>query len=369
MQLLIVTGFSQLTHSSVAVASACHAARQGRRVLLASVGPAHMAGSLLGQRLGPRPLELEPNLAAMEVGAIDEVGARWDDVRPTLRSGFAARLREIGPEEIPSFPGMDAIGGLLVAEKARQTGRFDLVVLDGPSPDGLVRALTLPDVLRWFIRLVFGLDRGPGRSRTSQETAIIPAAILAPTAVAPLQDLRIELEAQRARLDSSTGTRVRLVVAPEELELPPVRAILTALGLYGMAADEVIVTGQPEQVSAESRSEFSPETSIARPTLRVTPITVGPTDRDTWAARGAAIYGADPVYDPARSPRPAAAEREVKLLVPFLDSKTLDIALASEEVVVQLGPLRRHVLLPGIATGGGLRAKVDPKEVLRLWVE
>ncbi|HMQ35007.1 MAG TPA: ATPase, partial [Chloroflexaceae bacterium] len=82
-----------------------------------------------------------------------------------------------------------------------------------------------------------------------------------------------------------------------------------------------------------------------------------------------ALYDDGEVLDPAAPARPAANEREVRLAIPFLDAKLLDIALASEEVVVRHGQLRRHVLLPGLVSGGRLRAKVDPDEVLRLWVE
>lgn len=369
MKLLVISGFSQLQQSAVALASACHAARRGQRTLLASVGPAHILGTLVGQSLGPRPLELEPHLAAMEISTIDEVGNRWDEVRPSLRTGLAARVRDIAPEELPSFPGMDAIGGLLVAEKARQLGRFDLVILDGPPHDGLIRALTLPDILRWLLRIAFGLDRGPGRSRSSQENALIPASLLAPGMAAPLQDLRVELESQRARLDSSTGTRVRLVASAEELAMSGVRTALSGLGLYGMATDEVVVLGDRTLVSEEVRREFSSETSKARPMLRFGQIATTPAIRDEWALRGAALYQDGEVFDPANSPRPVSTEREIKLAIPFFESKDLDIALASEEVVVRLGQLRRHVLLSGLATGGRLRAKVDPDEVLRLWVE
>ncbi|PDW04115.1 ArsA family ATPase [Candidatus Viridilinea mediisalina] len=369
MNLLIFSGFSQILQSAAALASACHAARRGQRVLLVSVGPAHLSGALLGQNLGPRPLELESHLAAVEVNPLDEIGSRWDEIRPSLRSGITARLRDLGPEEIPSFPGMDAIGGLLVAEKARQMGRFDLVILDGPSAEGLIRTVSLPDVLRWFTRLIVGLDRGPGRSRSSQDAAMIPAALLPPSAFAPLQDLRVELEAQRARIDAATGSRVRLVVTPDELAMPGVASSLTSLGLYGMAVDELIVAGELADVPESLRETYSLEASNVRPQLRIGPLAASITDRDTWALRGAHLYDDGDVCDPAIKPLPPAGDRELKLYIPFLDPKTLDIALTNEEVVVQLGPLRRHVLLPGIVTGGRLRAKVDPVEVLRLWVE
>lgn len=366
MRLLIFSGHSLLQQSAAALATACHAARRGQRVLLASTGPSHLVGALLGQSLGPRPLELEHNLAAMEISAIDEVGQRWESVRQGLRGGLVGRLRDVGPDEMPSFPGIDAVSALLVAERARAAGRFDLLVLAGPQPDALSRALTLPDVLRWLVRLIFGLERGPGRSRLSQETAIIPAALIAPSMTAPLQDLRVVLEEQRAALDAAAGTRVRLVVPPEELRLPPLRADLQALGLYGLAVDEVLAPDPHGHLDEAARAEFSPANGRSRPALRSGPLPTAPTDRDSWALRGAALYNDGDVIAPAQA-RPADG-RELRLHIPFLDPKALDIAVASEEVVVRIGSLRRHVLLPGVADGGRLRARVEG-ETLRLWVE
>jgi anion-transporting ArsA/GET3 family ATPase len=368
MRLLIFSAHNRLLQSAAAIATAAHAARRGARVLLASVGPSHITGALLGQALGPRPLELEPNLAAIEVSPLDEIGQRWEAVRPTLRGGLVGRIRDLGADELPAFPGMDAVAALLVAERARDTGRFDLVVADGPAPEELARSLTLPDATRWVVRLIFGLDRGPGRSRSSLETAIIPSAILAPSATGPLQDLRVVLEEQRSRLDAATGTRVRLVATPEELHLPAIRQSLQSFGLYGLASDELVVAGELTEVDDPPRHEFAPETGRFRPTLRVGPLPATPTDRDGWALRGAALYRDGDIYNPAAPARPPTGEREARLYIPFLDPKSLDIALASEEVVVRLGSQRRHLLLPGITEGGRLRAKVEG-ELLRLWVE
>jgi anion-transporting ArsA/GET3 family ATPase len=367
MRLLIFSGHTMLQQSATALATACHAARRGQRVLLASTGPGHLIGALLGQNLGPRPLELEPNLAAIEISPVDELSERWNKIRPTLRSGLAARLRDIGSDELPSFPGMDAVSAILVAERARETGRFDLMVVDGPPPDSLIRAIALPDSMRWLLRLIFGLDRGPGRSRASQDQALVPSALIPPSTFAPLQDLRVEFEENRAHLDAATGARVRLVASPAELHLPPLRNDITALGLYGMAVDEVVVAAEPAAVSTEIRQVFSHKAGPQRPSLRIGPLVAAPADRDEWALRGATLYHDGDIGAPAAA-RPAAAERELRLTIPFLDAKALDIAVANEEVVVRLGQLRRHVLLPGLSEGGRLRARVEG-EVLRLWVE
>jgi anion-transporting ArsA/GET3 family ATPase len=367
MKTLIFSAHNQLLQSAAAIATATHAARRGERVLLASVGPDHILDAMIGQSLGPDALRLEENLAAIELDPLGEIGKRWEAIRATLRGGMVGRLRSITAEELPAFPGLDAVGALLLAERAAQSGRYDLIVADGPSPDALTGAMTLPDGARWVIRLIFGLDRGPGRSRSSLEQAIVPAAIIAPSAVAPLQDLRLELEETRARLDAATGSRVRLVVSPEELRLPALRRALQTLGLYGIASDELLVAGEPRGVE-ELRQEFYPAKPAPRPALRFAPLPTSPANRDEWALRGATVYRDGPVFDPDAPPIPAANPREARLAIPFLNPQTLDIAVINEEVVVQLGPLRRHLLLPGLSDGGNLRAKVEG-ETLRLWME
>jgi arsenite/tail-anchored protein-transporting ATPase len=366
MRTLIFTGQSQLEQSAAALAGACHAARRGRRVLIASVGPAHLLGGLLGQSLSARPLQLEPNLAAVEIGAIDEMAARWETVRPSLRSGLASRLRDLGSDELPMFPGIEAVASLLILERARLSQQFDLLVLDGPSQAALTNALTLPDVLRWAVRLIFGLDRGVGRSRTSQENAIIPAALIAPNLTAPLQDLRVLLEEQRQSLLPSAGTYVRFVAGASELELPAVEQGLTAIGFFGLATDQLLINTEHSQLDPAVVQRYRPTAGQQRPLLRATRMETTPADRDTWALRGAAIYRDGDVVD--SEPQPTASTRELRLHVPFLNAKSLDIAVANEEVVVRLGQLRRHLVLDGISEGGKLRARVEG-ETLRLWVE
>ncbi|MEI7644134.1 MAG: ArsA-related P-loop ATPase [Chloroflexales bacterium] len=366
MRLLIFSGHTMLQRSAAAIATACHAARRGQRVLLASTGPSHLIGALLGQNLSSRPLELEPNLAALEISPIDEIGARWDQLRPALRNGLVSRLHDISSDELPSFPGMDAISALIVSERARQTGHFDLLVVDGPAPDSLFRGLALCDAARWLLRVTFGLDRGPGRSRTSQDAALIPSALIPTSTIAPLQDLRTEFEEYRARLDAAAGARVRFVTSPEELRLSPLRSDLSTFGLYGVGVDELVVPAEPAEVSFETRQIFGHEGGHARPALRIEPLATTPADRDTWALRGAILYRDGDINVPPAHVH--VVERELRLAIPFLNAKALDIAVANEEVMVRLDQIRRHIILPGLSEGGKLRARVEG-EILRLWVE
>lgn len=368
MRLLIISGQGNILQSAAALATAGQAAATGLRVLLASTGPTHLLGQLMGEELGARPRLLTPNLAAMEIVALDEMADRWGTLGQNLRGGFTGRLREIGGDELPNFPGLDEVGALLVADHAKRSGRFDIVVLDGPPFDYLVRALALPDVLRWLVRLIFGLDRGAGRSRSSQEAALLPTTIIPPNLIAPLQDARVALERQRDWLDAATGTRVRLVIPAEELMFPPVRQAMRGLGLYGMEVDMVLARGTESMVDEATRAAFA---SLAL----YDPLPLTPTDLAGWTERGAQLYGQraagldlPPNTREFVAPASETEPRELRLHIPFLEPGALDIAVANEEVVVRIGQFRRHLLLPALVKGGKLRAKVEG-EILRLWVE
>jgi anion-transporting ArsA/GET3 family ATPase len=369
MRVLLIAGQGTSLQTAAALATACHTAQTGLRVLIVSIGPSHRLGMLIGRSLSSHPLELEPNLAAMEIGAIEEIGQHWDAFRPGLRGGLAGRLREIGSDDLPSFPGMDEFSALLIANRAISSKRFDLTVFDGPTIDSLLRVLALPDTIRWVVRLIFGLDRGPGRSRSSQESALIPATIIAPNAIGPLQDMRVLLEEQRANIDASSGSRVRLVLDAEDMMLPSLRNALSGLGLYGLKVDTILVRGEEGAIDETTQKQFGTATTDLRPPLLVDELPQSPTNLSGWAERGAALYGKRSeglAWPPAQPPAPA--QGNLHLSIPFLDGRSLDIAVINEEVVVRMGQFRRHVLLPGLASGGKLRARVDG-DTLRLWVE
>lgn len=369
MQLLIVSGQSHLLQSAATLATACYAAQTGLRVLLVSTGPTHMLGQLIGQELGGRPLELQENLAAMEMVAVDTVVERWDGVQQNARGAMPTRIRSIGSEELPVFPGLDLVALQMVAERAMRSERFDLMVVDGPSPESLMRELALPDSLRWMVRLIFGLDRGPGRSRRSQETALLPAALIPAevTGLGSVQNLRVSMDESRSKfLDARSGTRVRLVMNAEELPMAALRQTLNGLGLYGMEVDTLIVRGSAGLVDKETLQTFD---SL----LLFDTLSTGATTLAEWSERGAQLYStrANGLALPEAHIETAAGQenqRELVLHIPFVKAKELDVAVASEEVVVRLNQFRRHILLPGLVDGGNLRAKVEGTR-LRLWVE
>src|SRR6266508_639234 len=193
-QVLIFTGSAGPGIAIAAAATGLRAATAGRRTLLLSLGSAHSLGALLGVAVGGTPTQIAPGLDALAIDGPADLSAAWEQGRAQL----PPQLAQIAGDELPLPPGVEMLFGLLRLDEL--ASRYDLVALDAGPHDLLLRALALPDGLRWAVRLLFGLDRGPGRSHASVVGALLPTSFMPADALGHVQELRVHAERLRALL-------------------------------------------------------------------------------------------------------------------------------------------------------------------------
>ncbi len=154
-RMLIVSGKGGVGRSAVAAMLGLSLARQGRRVLVATVGPDDRLAWMLGaDRLGTTPQQVEPNLYIQRVVArvcIREYGAL---MLKSKRLAGAVFDNKIMRRLMRSIPGLDdfAVVGKLWHEACRaQT--FDTVIFDGPATGHLRYILGLPRTILETIKV------------------------------------------------------------------------------------------------------------------------------------------------------------------------------------------------------------------------
>jgi len=354
MQTLIFTGAAPAA-AIAAAASAAAAAAQGQRALVASFGPAHPAAALAGGALAPQPRPLAPGLDLWTLDALGDLGGIYSALR-ALSSGGPA----IGADELPVIPGSDLFLG--VAGLRRLADQYDVACVDAGPPEALLRALAVPDTFRWVVRLLLGLDRGPGRSPASLARALIPTGLIPfPLEwVGQVQDARVNLERLRDETIDPAAVRVRYVLRPDRAGLDEARVALPALQLFGLAVD-ALVAGPllPDGAEAAGLGELAAEQAAAveesvalfapRPLLRL-PAAPTPADAAALAPVGAALYaGAGPLDVPAPAPPlrlGGPPDPFVAMSLPGLPREALGLTLSGDELIVRAGPFRRHILLP-----------------------
>jgi anion-transporting ArsA/GET3 family ATPase len=357
-KILVFTGNASPGIATAAAATAVHAASQGRRTLLFSLAPAGSLGALLGAAVGAAPVAIAPNLHALAIDGPGDLATLWEQNRARLPSP----LGQIAGDELPLLPGLEMLFGLIRLRDL--ASRYELVALDAGPHELLLRALGLPDGLRWAVRQLFGLDRGPGRSSASVARAALPTSFMPADALASVQDLRVQAEQLRGLLNAP-GASARYVLRPDQAALEEARLAIPAMQLHGLAVPALIAGPLlPEGLEQTPLAALvAGQTAIRvqaaelwanRPLARLAQH-AGEPDLAALEAIGTELAGAA-----AAEGRPIAetwqGQPAVAIELPGLPKNALQLTLSGDELIVRIGAYRRHMLLPERLRGGAIKA-------------
>lgn len=373
MRTLLFTGNGGQGIGLAAAATATAAARAGQQTLLVSIGPSHGLSTLFGIGDASSPVPITPNLHVWTLDVSHHVSVLWEQMRGRLGMKMA-----IGGDELPLVPGLDLLLGL---EQLRQQqrhdagGTYDLLIVDAGPHDMLLRTLSLPDSFRWGVRLLFGLDRDPGRNSASLNQALVPLALLPFDWFDQLQAARVQLEDVRDRVLDGRTTTIRYVLRPDMVGLEEARLAIPALQLHGLTV-EALVAGpllpdhtEDAQLVPLVQSQHAVMLDAAeiwplRPLLRLPwyADVPGTAALAALAALGTALY-ADHAPDMRYITVPAIEQRNddapfIAIDLPGLRREALRLTLSGDELIVSVGPYRRHILLP-VALRGSSNVKAS----------
>ncbi len=327
-----------------AAAAALRLADGGQRTLLIGLSSPDALAELLGVPVGPEPSQVLAGLDALALDPAAELDRAWEEGRRAM----PPQMARLTGDELPLLPGMGALFGL---RRLRELApRYQRVVVDAGAHDALLQVLGLPDTLRWAVRLLLGLDRGPGASVASQTRALLPASFLPVEMIDRVQQIRVEAEHLRAEL--LRASQAVYVLRPDAPALAEAQLALPAIQLHGLPV-VALAAGPllPAQVSAgallgrqERLLERVAATWPGRPLLRL----------EAQAAEGLeAVRGLAARLDlfpsaPAEPPllETFGGEPALAIDLPGLPQGALKLTLSGDDLIVRIGPYRRHVLLP-----------------------
>jgi anion-transporting ArsA/GET3 family ATPase len=347
------TGISSYDIALAAATTAIQSAQSSGKTLLFILGPSRAAQSLLGISAASELQSAAPGLDVLSFDGANAISALWSQGRASMPAPFA----RISSDELPLLPGFDL---LLVLQRLTELAPiYDRTIVDAGPADALVRALGLVDGLRWGVRLLFGLDRGPGKSSASVSSAFLPTSFLPPDVVNGAQDLRVAADQARAKLLDPSHTNACYVLPANSANLPEARLAIPALQLQGLVVARVLVGPllptdlgdlrllgrvSHEQQALEHARQIWSNRVIEFPLLENT-------DQSSLQTLGASIL---PYLQSAAQPPVRFQHNGLPAVVadlPGLDRAQLKLTLSGDELVIETGPYRHHLLLPEALRG------------------
>lgn len=165
-KLLLVAGKGGVGKTTVSCSIASSHAAHGERTLLVSTDPAGSLADALRSPVGPEPVEIAPNLHAVQLDAdreLESLREEYADELEKLLDSIAGGVdlafdREVMERLLDLAPtGLDEIMALVRVPELMDTGEYDRVILDTAPTGHLLRLLELPDLIRGWLDAIFGV--------------------------------------------------------------------------------------------------------------------------------------------------------------------------------------------------------------------
>ncbi len=351
-----------------------------------SVDPAHSLGDSFGlpgdlfHGSTSEPLTMRPNLDIFELKIQKEVKRYWGDIAQYITSVLRTTgLSGVEAEELAIFPGMEEISALMYVNLYRKEGKYDVIVLDCAPTAESIRFISMPRTLDWYMKHVFPMQRNLFKAVRPIANRISPVELPSDSYFGNILDLFRRLEGVDQVLEDPAVTSVRLVTNPEQMVMRETQRAYVYFSLHGMTVDDIIVNRvMPEGVGggeffakwreSQQRVLGEIETYFQPLNVRQVPLfteeVVGMERLDRLAQ---AAYGVD--EDPSLALRTersytfektAEARYVVKMHMPFAQKGEIGLFKKNDELVVEIGSLRRHIGLPATMIGlTPTRARLD----------
>jgi arsenite-transporting ATPase len=275
---------------------------------------------------------------------------------------------------------MEELSAMMYVNQFRREQSYDVIVLDCAPTAESMRFVSMPTTLEWYMKHIFPFQRGLLRAVRPIANRVSPVELPPDNYFANIQDLFGRLDGISELLEDPKITSIRLVTNPEKMVLRETQRAFVYFSLHGLTVDEIIVNRVlPQEVTDSFFQEWrtSQAKMLAEIEAYFAPVRVKRVPLFTHEVLGKerleevrrALYKDD--EDPAAVSRTEApytffkrdvGHYEVRLRLPFATKGEVGLFKKGDELVVEIGTLRRHIGLPSsMATLSPSRAILENK--------
>ncbi len=384
MRVLLFSGKGGVGKTSLSAATGVRLAELGHRTLVMSVDPAHSLADAFDLEAGlfnakpAEPCRISERLWIHEVNIQKEIKRHWAQIWSYISSLLrTSGLNEVEAEEMAIFPGMEELSALLYVNQWHKEKRYDVIILDCAPTGESLRFVSMPTTMKWYMQHIFPFQRGFLKAVRPIANRVAPFELPPDSYFASVKDLFDKIEGIDHVLGDPQVTSVRLVTNAEKMVVRETQRAFVYFSLHGLTVDQVLVNRVlPEDVADpffrewhRTQTKFLKqiEAYFAPVPMRCVPLfkqeVLG---LERLRALATALYAE--AEDPSRVDRTEQpytfrkrnGRYEVRLKAPFAAKSEVGLFKKGEELVIEVGNMRRHIGLPTSMAGlSPLRARLE----------
>jgi len=370
MRVTLFSGKGGVGKTTVSAATAYRLSQLGYKTIVVSLDPAHSLGDAFdipeSEKIRAKglPIKINDKLYIQEIDIQEEIDRYWGDVYRFLELLFnTTGLDKVLSEELAILTGMEEVTSLLYVNKYYKEGEFDVLVLDLPPTGESLRFVSMPTVLKWYMKKVFNVERTIFRVARPVARRITDVPIPDDSYFQALENFYEKLKGVDEIIIDPEITSVRLVANPEKMVLKESQRAFLYFNLFGVNVDAVIIN-KVLPIEAEECNTFHKWVSMQRKYLEdikalfsPVPIFTVPMLEDEVVGLEKLSVLANLIYgdkDPSHvffkeKPYEFVQEKDkyfIKLRALFLTKEGLSVIKADGEITIRWRNFKSHIMLP-----------------------
>jgi arsenite-transporting ATPase len=367
----------------VAAATGIKAAQAGNKTLVMSLDVAHSLADIFDLDRGlidknrGKPIKVGNNLWIQELDIQEEIEKNWGAIHKYISTLLnTTGLDEILAEELAILPGMEEVSLLLYINRYVRTKKFDAILLDCAPTGESLRFISIPTTLEWYIKKIFKMERTIARYARPLAKRLYDVPLPGEDYFDAIELLFQRLQGVDEILVDPKTTTVRLVTNPEKIVLKETQRAFMYFSLYKMSTDAIIMNRiLPESIHDAYFDDWRVRQGeyIRQAETYFSPIPLFPVNlfrgeilgTDRLASLAEQIYGDRDPLERFFDGQPyslvkANGRYQLKIKLPFIQKKDVNLNKISDELIIRVGGFKRHILLPRqVAASKSVSARLD----------
>lgn len=370
MRIILFSGKGGVGKTTISAATGYKLSYMGYKTIVVSLDPAHSLGDSFNIsdeekiRAKGLPIKINENLYIQEINIQEEIDRYWGDVYRFLELLFnTTGLDDIMSEELAILPGMEEVTSLLYVNKYYKEKEFDALILDLPPTGESLRFVSMPTVLKWYMKKLFNVERTIFKVARPVAKRLTDVPLPDDSYFKALENFYEKLKGVDELLIDPELTSVRIVSNPEKMVLKESQRAYMYFNLFGVNVDAVIINKiLPEELRSSpffkkwvdlQRSYIEDTKSFFSPT----PIFEVPILEEEVCGVDKLSYLSNLIYKDKNPIEVLFKEKpyefisdngnyKLKVRAPFLKKEDLSLTKGEGEIIIRAGNFKSHILLP-----------------------
>ena len=242
MRVIIYTGKGGVGKTSMAAATACKIAKNGKKVLVMSTDQAHSLGDAFDMKIDKEPMKIAENLYAMEIDTVYESEKSWGNLKDyfkqllTMKGGSGIEV-----EELLVFPGLEELFSMFKILEVYESGKYDTIIVDCAPTGETLALLKYPERLSGMINKVLPIKRAGVKTVGPAVERVMKIPMPKDNVFDDVEYLMDKMQRLQNLLLNKEVVSLRVVTTPEKIVINEAKRNFTCLYLYHYNVDAIIV--------------------------------------------------------------------------------------------------------------------------------